>query len=144
MSDVTDIRAGEARICMECGKQFGLGHARMVPFDDDGVTRELPVCPRCLSPKHDRFAPSQHQDIIVSLPEKYEQHALEDVARELFNRVGRLTGWREPKVQLWFQQANPLLGNVPPEWMILNGKADRLDHFVKNAEFFKTEYKVGQ
>jgi hypothetical protein len=114
-------------VCMNCGKVFVI---------DDAF-----LCPRCMSENHREFNPSQHEEITITVPKGWDENPLEETAKKLFDRVERLTGWREPKVRLWFELANPLLGNVSPEWMILNGKAERLEKFIKDAEFFSTECK---
>ena len=133
-SGVADIGKPD-RICMDCGKLFLLCHA--------GIEDDITICPRCSSPKHDKYVEAEHEDIVIEVPEGYE-HPLEKEARRLFNEVTELTGWRESKVKLWFQLQNPLLGNVSPEWMLLNlgqDGADRLDKFIKEAKEASTEYR---
>ena len=130
MSEVTDIRKPD-RICMDCGKTFLLAHAHV---DDEAV-----VCPRCASNNHIEYVEAEHENITIEVPEGYTEHPMEDVARKLFDRVSKLTEWREVKVRLWFQTSNPLLGNVSPEWMIMNGNAARLEKFISDAEHFAAE-----
>ena len=50
------------------------------------------------------------------------------------DRIANLMGWKNSKVQLWFQTKNPLLGNVSPDEMILAGRLDRLKKFISEAE----------
>ena len=127
---VTDIREPD-RICMDCGKLFLLAHAH--------IEEEAVVCPRCASNNHREYVKAEHEDITIEVPEGWSEHPLEDVARKLFDRVAKLTEWREVIVRLWFQTANPLLGNVSPEWMIMNNRADRLSKFIDDAEYFNAE-----
>lgn len=133
MSEVTDIRKPD-RICMDCGKTFMETHS-----GNPDTVNEDEVCPRCSSVNHVEYVEAEHQDIEIEVPDNY-RHPLEDKARELFDRVTALTGWREAKVRLWFQLQNPLLGNVSPEWMLLNGKADRLERFISEAEVLRDEH----
>lgn len=141
MNDVvTNIR--DDRICMDCGKQFLLAHAavRRIKFETDEPEQEgVTVCPRCSSPKHIEYVKAEHENISTEVPEGYVEHPLEVKARELFDRVTALTGWREVKVRLWFQLSNPLLGNVSPEWMIMNLRAERLERFIDEAEELNNE-----
>ena len=123
-SVVTDIRKPDS-ICMDCGRTFLLSNAEMI--DDQSC------CPRCSSMNHIEYIEAEHQDIEIKVPEGYE-HEAEAKARELFNRVSDLTGWREAKVRLWFQLQNPLLGMVSPEFMLMNDRGDRLEKFIEEAE----------
>jgi hypothetical protein len=59
---------------------------------------------------------------------------METKARELFNLVLELTSWREEKVRLWFSLPNPLLGEVSPEWMMMNERSERLERFIRVYE----------
>lgn len=72
------------------------------------------------------------------------EHPEEEKARELWHRIRALTGWRDEKIDLWFTLRNPLLGDTSAEWMMLNGKAARLEKFIKEAEDAKEAYKHGQ
>jgi phage FluMu protein Com len=130
VSKVSDIGKPD-RICMDCGKLFLLCHAKL---EEDHT-----ICPRCSSINHIEYVEAEHQLIEIEVPEGFE-HPLEAKARELFNRLATLTGWREDKIRLWFQLPNPLLGNVPPEWMIMNGRAERLEKFISDAEEATAEY----
>lgn len=130
MTDPISIRSNEMRLCMDCGKQFPLGEAVRA--------ESVSCCPRCFSVNHMEYVEAQHENIVVDLPECYTSD-LEPVARVLFDRVTRLTKWREAKVRLWFTLPNPLLGNVSPEWMILNDRAMRLSKFIDDAEYFAAE-----
>lgn len=133
MTEATDINAKQKRICVDCGKVFKLEKAATWP-DSDAAH-----CPRCMSTNHIEFVESEHEDVSVSVPEGYSAHPLEAEARRLFDRVTALTEWREAKVRMWFQTNNPLLGNVSPEFMIMNGNAERLEKFIKDAEYFAAE-----
>jgi predicted ATP-dependent serine protease len=110
------------RVCLNCGKGYHNNNTR---------------CPRCDSLDTCRAHEAEHVEVNVEVPDNY-QHPNEAQARALFTRIQRLTGWREAKVRLWFQLQNPLLGNVSPEWMLMNGRGDRLEKFVREAE----EHKV--
>lgn len=125
---------------MDCGKQFSLAAAEATGEDNIIDGESIARCPRCLSDNIREHVEASHENIVVDVPKDYSEHPLETKARELFDRVTELTEWREPKVRLWFQLANPLLGNVSPEWMILNGNADRLEVFIKEAEADRAEY----
>lgn len=141
MSNVTQIPREPDRICLDCGKVFWLAHAELV--SSSGSDEKLTGCPRCVSINHTEYVESQHQNINVEVPEGWE-HPMEAKAREIFDRVSRLTGWREAKVRLFFQTPNPMLGNVSPEWMIMNGRAERLERFVSEAEadseYYQSQY----
>lgn len=132
MTEAVNIREPD-RICVDCGKLFLMAHAHL---DTDN---EVTICPRCSSVNHIEYVKAEHEHIKIEVPDNYE-HPLEEKARELFNRVSALTGWREAKVRLWFQLPNPLLGEVSPEWMMLNDKADRLERFISEAEVLRDEY----
>ena len=137
MSEVTTLRTEPDRICMDCGKTFLLAHALIArtKVETDEPEERVTICPRCSSPKHQEYVEAEHQDIEINVPEGY-QHPMEERAKAIFARIQFLTGWREAKVRLWFQLPNPLLGNVPPEVMIMAGedKCDRLEKFIDEAE----------
>jgi len=135
VSEVTDIRKPD-RICMDCGKTFMEAHSGNC---DPDTVNEDEVCPRCSSVNHVEYVEAEHQEIEINVPENY-RHEMEDKAREIFNNVSDLTGWRESKVRLWFQLANPLLGEVSPEWMIMNGRSERLEKFIAEARDHRDEY----
>lgn len=121
------------RICMDCGKVFIGDHAM---FDETvGIT-----CPRCASDNHMEYVEADHEHITIEVPPDWGEHPMEETAQKLFDRVMTLTGWREEKVKLWFELENPMLGGVSPEWMIMHDRAERLEKFIKDAEFYKVEY----
>lgn len=136
MSEVTDIRKPD-RICIDCGKMFLLALARVDHSVDEDTGLELGtvVCPRCSSPKHQEYVEAEHQQIEINVPEGWA-HPFEERARAMYERIAKMTGWRESKIRLWFQLPNPLLGNVPPEVMIMAGedRCARLEKFIEEAE----------
>lgn len=132
MGEVTEIERQPDRICLDCGRLFVLVLQAMKV--DDTL-----VCPRCTSPNHIDYVKAEHEHINIEVPEGYE-HPLELKAREIYERIEKLTGWRDAKIRLWLQLPNPLLGNVPPEWMIMNGRVERLESFISNAEDYSAEY----
>jgi hypothetical protein len=67
------------------------------------------------------------------------EHPMEGLARDIWERIERMTGWREEKIRWWFEHCNPLLGNVPPVWMLTNDKGHRLLKFVQEAEELNEE-----
>lgn len=129
---VTQMLFDPDRICMDCGKLFLLAHAELI---DDST-----ICPRCASTHHIEYVKAKHENLTAEVPIDYQEHPLEAKARELFNLVSDLTGWREAKVRLWFTLANPLLGEVSPEWMIMNGRSERLEKFIREAIDARAEY----
>lgn len=136
--DEHDLREPD-RICMDCGKLFLLALATLSHIEEDPDLEKEVLCPRCGSAKHIEYDKADHQEIEIKVPEGWE-HPMEAKARELFDRVSKLTGWREVKVRHWFQQGNPLLGNVSPEWMLMNDNAKRLEKFIAEAEESSAEY----
>ena len=124
---------------MDCGKRCSQSEADAMGEDNAVDGEVIARCPRCLSDRLEEYVEAEHEDITVEVPDDYSAHPMEEVAQKLFDRVTALTEWREVKVRLWFQLQNPLLGNVSPEWMIMNGKADRLEKFIKDAEYFSVE-----
>lgn len=114
-------------ICLDCGRV--IEPEKLVKQDDE----DHGSCPRCGSLNHTQYIEAVHQKLIVEVPENYV-HPMEQLARALFDRVQALTGWREVKVRLWFQLQNPLLGNVSPEYMLMNDRAQRLEKFIAEAE----------
>ena len=86
------------------------------------------------------YETAKHENITIKVPDGYVDHPLECKALELFERVSKMTGWREQKVRLFFQLNNPLLGGVSPEWMIMNDRADRLERFIAEAEGLATDH----
>lgn len=127
---VVSIEPEKPMICLDCGKTFMETEAEAAPVSE---SEDVTLCPRCLSANNTEYVEATHQDIEIRVPDNYK-HPAEEKARELFNRVTDLTGWREGKVRFWFQQQNPLLGMVSPEWMLMNDKGDRLEKFIAEAE----------
>jgi len=57
-----------------------------------------------------------------------------DKPRSIHDRVQALMGWKNVKVNLWFNTKNPLLGDVSPVEMIMAGRTERLERFITEAE----------
>lgn len=129
MNEPTDIRAYEKYICMECGK---VAKSKDLLITDGMMA--APSCPRCASVRLQLYVESQHEHVEIHAPPEGWEHPAEAKARELFDRVSELTGWREAKVRQWFQLQNPMFGNVSPEWMLMNGRGHRLERFIHEAE----------
>lgn len=134
MNEVTPIKTKPDRICLDCGKLFMLAHARL----EETTT----ICPRCSSTNHSEYVEAQHQDINIEVPEGYK-HPLEQRAQAIYDRLAKLTGWREGKIRLWFQLPNPMLGNVSPEFMIMAGedRCARLEKFITEAEELEKDWR---
>ena len=137
MGEVTEIEREPDRICLDCGRLFVLVLSTNIV--NEGAGRHI-LCPRCSSNNHIDYVKAEHEHITIEAPEDYV-HPLEEKAREIYERLAALTGWRDAKIRLWFQLPNPLLGNVPPEWMIMNGRAERLEKFIADAEEAQAEYQ---
>lgn len=57
---------------------------------------------------------------------------MNDDVTGLYHRVADILG--ATPALIWFKSANPLLGNVSPEWMLATGRYDRLERFISEAE----------
>lgn len=51
--------------------------------------------------------------------------------RELItNRIMTAMAWDKDKATTWFQSDNPLLGNVSPYYMVIEGRGEKLLKFI--------------
>ncbi len=53
---------------------------------------------------------------------------------DIHARVMKLMDFTEQKAWLWIGAANPMFGGISPAEVIINGKVDRLNAFIKGAE----------
>jgi hypothetical protein len=60
-----------------------------------------------------------------------------DQYSELYSKLKRLImeerKWSEEKASLWFNSENPHLGGTTPMGMILVGRGDRLEKWIRSA-----------